>query len=74
MPGRTYYGAHAQYVGLREEEPSFDGGAGTWHRPTVADDRAGLNRGRLTKRRSSMTDVRNVVLVHGGFVDGSGIT
>src|SRR3954454_23904778 len=23
-------------------------------------------------RRSSMTDVRNVVLVHGGFVDGSG--
>src|SRR5215471_11267756 len=30
------------------------------------------NRGRLTKGRSSMTDVRNVVLVHGGFVDGSG--
>src|SRR5436305_9852680 len=25
-----------------------------------------------TKGRSSMTDVRNVVLVHGGFVDGSG--
>src|ERR1700754_323964 len=25
-----------------------------------------------TPRRSSMTDVRNVVLVHGGFVDGSG--
>src|SRR3954469_6755482 len=25
-----------------------------------------------TLRRSSMTDVRNVVLVHGGFVDGSG--
>src|SRR5919202_6594850 len=24
------------------------------------------------ERRSSMTDVRNVVLVHGGFVDGSG--
>src|SRR4051812_23768404 len=23
-------------------------------------------------RRSSMTDVKNVVLVHGGFVDGSG--
>src|SRR5438552_3243341 len=30
------------------------------------------SRGRLTKGRSSMTDVRNVVLVHGGFVDGSG--
>src|SRR3954449_7874431 len=28
--------------------------------------------GRSTKGRSSMTDVRNVVLVHGGFVDGSG--
>src|SRR6478609_5197432 len=25
-----------------------------------------------TLRRSSMTDVQNVVLVHGGFVDGSG--
>src|SRR4051812_22707373 len=31
-----------------------------------------LIRGRQTKGRSSMTDVRNVVLVHGGFVDGSG--
>src|SRR3954447_1754470 len=31
-----------------------------------------LIRGRSTKGRSSMTDVRNVVLVHGGFVDGSG--
>src|SRR3954447_7129714 len=31
-----------------------------------------LIRGRPTKGRSSMTDVRNVVLVHGGFVDGSG--
>jgi hypothetical protein len=25
-----------------------------------------------TKRRASMTDVQNVVLVHSGFVDGSG--
>src|SRR3954449_5754059 len=31
-----------------------------------------LIRGRPTKGRSAMTDVRNVVLVHGGFVDGSG--
>src|SRR3954454_4141441 len=31
-----------------------------------------LIRGRRTKGRSSMTPVRNVVLVHGGFVDGSG--
>src|SRR3954464_1872776 len=31
-----------------------------------------LPRGRPTKGRSSMSDVRNVVLVHGGFVDGSG--
>src|SRR5258707_6730858 len=31
-----------------------------------------LIRGRPTKGRSHMTDVRNVVLVHGGFVDGSG--
>src|SRR3954462_8709559 len=31
-----------------------------------------LIRGRRTKGRSSMTGVRNVVLVHGGFVDGSG--
>src|SRR5450631_2733206 len=30
------------------------------------------SRGRPNKRRSSMSDVRNVVLVHGGFVDGSG--
>src|ERR671919_354546 len=28
--------------------------------------------GRPTTRRSSMTGVKNVVLVHGGFVDGSG--
>src|SRR5579875_4141347 len=28
--------------------------------------------GDTTTRRSNMTDVRNVVLVHGGFVDGSG--
>src|SRR3954449_12818379 len=31
-----------------------------------------LIRGRSTKGRSSMSDVKNVVLVHGGFVDGSG--
>src|SRR5258706_5805889 len=31
-----------------------------------------LIRGRPTRGRSSMTDVRNVVLVHGGFVVGSG--
>src|SRR3954451_20284326 len=31
-----------------------------------------LIRGRQPKGRSAMTDVRNVVLVHGGFVDGSG--
>src|SRR3954449_10777693 len=36
------------------------------------DQHAGLIRGRQTKGRSAMTDVRNVVLVHGGFVDGSG--
>src|ERR687893_2841607 len=30
------------------------------------------HRDRPRPRRSSMTDVRNVVLVHGGFVDGSG--
>src|SRR3954447_14292624 len=41
-------------------------------RPSVADDHVDLIRGRRRKRRSSMTDVRNVVLVHGGFVDGSG--
>src|SRR3954468_11278640 len=39
---------------------------------TVADDRVGLIGGRPTMGRSSMTDVQNVVLVHGGFVDGSG--
>src|SRR3954468_12501146 len=39
---------------------------------TVADHHAGPTRGRSRPRRSSMTDVRNVVLVHGGFVDGSG--
>src|SRR5215217_1927204 len=39
---------------------------------TVPDDRVDLIRGRARLRRSSMTDVRNVVLVHGGFVDGSG--
>src|SRR3954467_213211 len=33
---------------------------------------ADLIRGRPTKGRSSMTGMRNVVLVHGGFVDGSG--
>src|SRR3954465_14189312 len=33
---------------------------------------ADLIRGRPTRGRSAMTDVRNVVLVHGGFVDGSG--
>src|SRR5215211_6434510 len=33
---------------------------------------AGLIGGRPSPRRSSMSDVRNVVLVHGGFVDGSG--
>src|ERR687895_1203538 len=32
----------------------------------------GLLGDRPRPRRSSMTDVRNVVLVHGGFVDGSG--
>src|SRR3954447_21002209 len=31
-----------------------------------------LIRGRTAKGRSAMTGVRNVVLVHGGFVDGSG--
>src|SRR4051794_14688705 len=39
---------------------------------TVTDDHAALTRGRSRLRRSSMTDVQNVVLVHGGFVDGSG--
>src|SRR5215208_4991838 len=39
---------------------------------TVADDQVDLIRGRRTTRSSSMTDVKNVVLVHGGFVDGSG--
>src|SRR3954451_21501558 len=40
---------------------------------TVADDQYRPHR-RPAKdqRRSSMSDVRNVVLVHGGFVDGSG--
>ena len=62
----------AEHPWLYEELSSFDARAGTRHRPTVADDHVGLIRGRLTNRRSSMTDVRNVVLVHGGFVDGSG--
>src|SRR3954447_3669430 len=39
---------------------------------TVTDDHAALTRGRSRLRRSSMTDVQHVVLVHGGFVDGSG--
>src|SRR5215216_728883 len=39
---------------------------------TVADDQVDLIRGRRTTRSSSMTVVQNVVLVHGGFVDGSG--
>src|SRR4051812_42459474 len=38
----------------------------------VADDQVGQIRGRPTTWGSSMTDVQNVVLVHGGFVDGSG--
>lgn len=49
MPGWTYYGARAQYVGPREEVPSLDGRAGIRHRPTVADDPVGLNRGRLNE-------------------------
>src|SRR4051794_280156 len=39
---------------------------------TVATTEFGLVRGRPTIGRSSMTGVQNVVLVHGGFVDGSG--
>ncbi len=39
---------------------------------TIPDDRAGLIRGRRTRGRSSMAEVKNIVLVHGGFVDGSG--
>src|SRR5437660_7813029 len=39
---------------------------------TVADDHIDLIRGREPKRRSFMSDIRNIVLVHGGFVDGSG--
>src|SRR5690349_22233689 len=31
-----------------------------------------LVRGRRNERKVTMTDVRNAVLVHGGFVDGSG--
>jgi pimeloyl-ACP methyl ester carboxylesterase len=31
-----------------------------------------LIRGRPNERKVTMTDVRNIVLVHGGFVDGSG--
>jgi len=42
MPGWTYYGARAKYVGLGEQVPSLDGRAGARHRPTVADDRVGL--------------------------------
>src|SRR3954470_3689083 len=38
----------------------------------AGDQTSDLIRGRQTKGRSPMTDVRNVVLVHGGFVDGSG--
>src|SRR3954452_2442860 len=38
----------------------------------VADDQVGQIRGRPTAWGASMTDVQNVVLVHGGFVDGSG--
>src|SRR5260370_18713818 len=37
-----------------------------WRMTTSASSEAGQ------KGRSSMTDVHNVVLVHGGFVDGSG--
>ena len=50
MPGWTYYGAQAKYVGLQEEASSFDGRAGTRHRPTVADDHVGLVRGPANKR------------------------
>src|SRR3954463_2368747 len=39
---------------------------------TVLVDQVDLVRGRRTTRRSPMTDVKNIVLVHGGFVDGSG--
>src|SRR5215207_8690082 len=38
----------------------------------VVGDRIGLAEATITRRRSSMTEVRNIVLVHGGFVDGSG--
>src|ERR1700754_2139406 len=38
----------------------------------VRDDQTAPQVGRASSRRSSMTDVKNVVLVHGGFVDGSG--
>src|SRR4051794_19558323 len=39
---------------------------------TVAERPSRPSRGRSSLRRSSMTKVPNVVLVHGGFVDGSG--
>src|ERR1700754_264256 len=38
----------------------------------VRDDQTAPQVGRASSRRSSMTDIENVVLVHGGFVDGSG--
>src|SRR3954447_14379360 len=52
--------------------PSFDARVATGPRPESRMTSVGLPRGRPTDRRSSMTDVKNVVLVHGGFVDGSG--
>src|SRR5207253_1441007 len=51
---------------------SFDVRASDRRPLSVAADHVDLSRGRRTKGRSAMTDARNVVLVHGGFVDGSG--
>src|SRR2546429_9828961 len=36
------------------------------------DDQCRPHRRATNERKVTMTDVRNVVLVHGGFVDGSG--
>ena len=62
--------ATVAYVRSRRRMPSPDACVGARASESRTIKSAGSEAQR--PRRSSMTDVRNVVLVHGGFVDGSG--
>src|SRR3954470_25057681 len=59
------------YVGPSRKMSSPDACEGTGSRPESRMTKAGRSEAG-NQRRSSMTGVQNVVLIHGGFVDGSG--